>query len=183
MPFTLVVIAFLCASLLVAWLRGGRLAQPIPGLAFPIVGALILVPLGLLFPGTLLARAGNIIGFLLLLPFWWLNRRSLGVAVLLTGIVLNMAVILLNGGMMPVDAAQAAAVGNPMGSRPQPRHQPLTEETLLPLLGDVIPVAPLGKVVSIGDLVAGIGVFLSIQDLMGRPLWRWPRGQREIPSR
>lgn len=171
--FTILVITFLCASLLVAWLRGGRLTQPIPGLAFPIVGALLLVPVGLFFPGTLLARAANIIGFLLLFPFWWLNRRSLGVTVLLAGILLNMAVILLNGGMMPVDAAQAAAVGLPMDSRPLPRHQPLTERTILPVLGDVIPVAPLRKVVSIGDLVAGIGIFLSIQDLMGRPLWRW----------
>ena len=40
---------------------------------------------------------------LILLIFAWLNRRLPGMSILIVGLVLNMAVIVVNGGFMPIN--------------------------------------------------------------------------------
>jgi hypothetical protein len=76
--------------------------------------------------------------------------------------VLNIAVILPNGGM-PVRTAAVVDAGIveseevariDVGSR---RHLERDDDVLVPL-GDVIPLAPLREVVSVGDLVLAAGL-------------------------
>lgn len=164
----------LVLSLLVAYLRGGRLRSEIPGLIYPVLGLLLQMSLSRLYPGTVIGALANLGGFLLVLPFLWLNRRSVGLAVLLVGMAMNFAVISANGGRMPADNDQVVAMGETVPEGELPKHQPLTPETNLPFLADVIPLGPLPVLVSIGDLVAWCGIFLFVQELMGRPLLRWP---------
>jgi hypothetical protein len=108
-------------------------------------------------PGTV-AIAGS---YLCLLAFALANRALVGMPVVVVGLALNAAVILLNGGM-PVRAEAVAAVGlDPdrvstadLGAK---RHLEGPDDRLT-FLGDVVPLRPLGEVVSVGDLVLAAGV-------------------------
>jgi len=97
------------------------------------------------------------------------NRRIVGIELVLLGLLLNAAVILANGGAMPITTDALRSIGQydfalrlrdqgPIG------HVALaTPETLLRGLADVIPLAPLpflGLVVSIGDLLIATGVLV-----------------------
>lgn len=46
----------------------------------------------------------------LLLIFAWLNRHSPGMLILIAGLILNLAVIIANGGFMPIDPTTAERV-------------------------------------------------------------------------
>lgn len=97
------------------------------------------------------------------------NRRIIGIEFVLVGLALNAAVILANGGAMPVTADALRLVGQydfavrlaaegPIG------HVRLaTPDTRLRALGDIIPLSPLPAlrlVVSLGDLLIAMGVLL-----------------------
>jgi hypothetical protein len=81
-------------------------------------------------------------------------------AVLLAGWLLNVVPMTLNDGM-PVSAAAQRAVGEGGEAVDEGnlwKHVPATADTRAAWLGDVIPVAPLGAVISIGDVVLLGGV-------------------------
>lgn len=112
-----------------------------------------------------------IIGFV----FLWLNRKEKGFIILLIGAFLNFLVMVANGGRMPVSLEAAQAVLDPFYVETlrqgivYGKHVALTESTRLAFLGDIIPLTkPYYKhqVISIGDVVMGIGIFLYIQQLM-----------------
>lgn len=108
-------------------------------------------------PGTT-AVAGS---YLCLLAFALANRALAGMPVILVGLALNATVILVNGGM-PVRAEAVAAVGlDPERIDPADlgakRHLEGPDDRLT-FLGDVLPVRPLGEVVSVGDVVLATGV-------------------------
>lgn len=90
------------------------------------------------------------------------NLRVVGMAVVLTGLLANAAVILVNGAM-PVDPAAVVAAGlarpddlEEMDLGPARRWEGPSDR--LGVLGDIIPVPPLGEVVSFGDLVLAAGL-------------------------
>lgn len=85
------------------------------------------------------------------------NTRLLGAALIAAGGALNLAVVLLNGGM-PVDPGAVAAAG---GAMPADRlHVLMTPQTLLAPLADVVAVAPLHAAYSPGDFAVALGGFL-----------------------
>lgn len=85
------------------------------------------------------------------------NVRLSGAILVAIGGVLNLAVVLLNGGM-PVDPA---AVGMAAATMPRDAlHVVLDEATILPALADVIPVGIARAVYSIGDFCIALGGFL-----------------------
>ena len=92
------------------------------------------------------------------------NALVPGVALAGLGLVLNAAVVLVNGAM-PVSRSAAARAGLPeLDLTDDVRHEMVDTGTRLPWLADVIPV-PLPfrpEVVSVGDvlLAAGIGLFV-----------------------
>lgn len=110
-----------------------------------------------------LAAAMLVASYLLLLAVVGVNRRVPGAAAMGIGLLLNLAVVGLNGGMpVSVDAARAAGAEGPLVIEGSKRHL-MTDEDVLRLLGDVIPVPrPIGVVLSIGDvlLFAGMGWWL-----------------------
>lgn len=85
-----------------------------------------------------------------------LNYRLQGAVVIAAGILLNLAVVAINGGM-PVSPEAAAVAGLQVPS--DGLHIPLTKSTLLPALADVIPVALFRNVYSVGDVLLAIGGF------------------------
>src|SRR2546425_1007161 len=85
------------------------------------------------------------------------NWRLPGAALIAVGTAMNIAAVVLNSGM-PYDAGLVAAVGatTPTDSL----HVVLTSDTRLRFLGDVIPVALIRSVYSVGDFLVAVGGFL-----------------------
>jgi hypothetical protein len=101
--------------------------------------------------------------YALLMAFGMANIRFVGMPVVLLGIVLNVVVITANGGMpvrteaiLTVDPARTPAevADLDLGAK---RHLE-TDDDHLTLLGDVLPVSPIGQVLSFGDLILAFGV-------------------------
>ncbi|KIL35810.1 membrane protein [Cohnella kolymensis] len=104
----------------------------------------------------------------------WLNREQKGFMFIFAGVALNFLVMLLNGGKMPV-SLEAASVLDPIyvemlqDGTAVSKHAVLTESTLLPFLGDIIPLTspyPRDQAISIGDVIMNFGMFIYLQNVM-----------------
>ena len=82
------------------------------------------------------------------------------IGLLAVGWLLNVATMVPNGGM-PVSSVALEKIGAPSDVDVTDgalfKHVPADGDTVLPWLGDVLPVAPLDAVVSVGDLVMAVG--------------------------
>lgn len=107
------------------------------------------------------------------LVFLFLNRSHKGFSLIFIGVLLNFIVMAVNGGRMPV-SMEAASVLDPgyldvMQQQLYAKHMILNDSTKLGFLGDIIPLTnpyPKTQIISIGDVVMNLGIFLFIQYLM-----------------
>jgi uncharacterized protein DUF5317 len=97
-----------------------------------------------------------IVGFVIIVAVALVDRSLPGMSVIAAGAALNLLVVLANGAM-PVDAAAAVLAGTTIPS--DGLHRELREGDALALLADRIPVAPINRVYSAGDLVLAAGGF------------------------
>lgn len=86
-----------------------------------------------------------------------MNLRIAGAALIAIGGGLNLAVVLLNGGM-PVDPVAVASIGTTMPV--DALHVALNDATRLNVLGDVIALPIIRSVYSVGDFCIAVGGFL-----------------------
>ncbi|HZG57122.1 DUF5317 domain-containing protein [Paenibacillus sp.] len=108
------------------------------------------------------------------LLFVALNRRQPGFKTIFVGVFLNFLVMALNGGTMPVSLEAASMIGLEYADMLRTndvvfKHAALMEHTKLPFLGDIIPVVapyPREMVISIGDIVMNVGIFVFLQRIM-----------------
>lgn len=147
-------------------LRWLWLAAAVLGLQLTAIHAVApLVGSGLLGPFLVVTHA-------LLLPFLIANRRLWGMGIVAVGLALNVAVMLANGGLMPVSPSTVEQVGrHDVGSLQLREHVPGTKnvllepsDTRLSVLSDAILVdapPPLRKAVSVGDLLIFAGVIVA----------------------
>ena len=117
------------------------------------------------------ASAVLVISQLLLLGFVWFNRDLVGFRILGLGLILNLLVIILNGGLMPLAPETAQALYPEVspsvwqiGSRPGMSKNILLlyEDTRLAFLSDSILLPawfPWTRALSPGDLLIVLGVF------------------------
>jgi len=124
-----------------------------------------------------------LLSYVLLLAFITVNRWIPGATVMAIGLLLNVLVVGLNGGM-PVSARAIEIAGGSVESLEasgSTKHHVATDDDLLPFLGDAIPIPePVGIALSIGDvlLYGGMAWFV-IQVMRGRspenprPLAMW----------
>jgi hypothetical protein len=129
-----------------------------------------------------------------LIAFAAVNRRLPGAWLVLIGLALNLVVIASNGGM-PVDPAALRAAGaTSVSIEGDAKHHLMTGDDAVAFLGDTLPVpAPIGAVLSIGDVVLYAGVAWFVISLMRghapenvRPPVRWfrmYRGKHLSPAR
>lgn len=105
-----------------------------------------------------------------LLAFVGLNRQHLGFKIAMLGLLLNAAVVLANGGYMPVEGETLRHFGffetyDTLKQMKVFGHSLITAQTQLSFLGDVIhirPPYPMPKSVSLGDVVLGLGIGLHL---------------------
>jgi hypothetical protein len=139
---------------------GGLLLQVLPAPAIP----------GLSARGS--AAVMLIVSYLLLLAFLTLNRWVPAAFVMAIGLLLNLSVVAANAGM-PVSAEAVRRAGGSESAlilAGGAKHHPMTDESVLTFLGDVIPVPPpFGVVLSVGDLLlyGGMAWFV-VQVMRGR---------------
>jgi hypothetical protein len=120
------------------------------------------------------------------LLFVFMNRHLRGMAVLGVGAALNFACMAANGGKMPVSYEAVKRVHMEKAfSTDMARHNLLGKDTKLPLLADIIPRAwppfPERDVMSFGDTIVALGLFLVVQSQTRK---RRPKakGQAEEPA-
>lgn len=119
------------------------------------------------------------IAHLLLLPFLLRNLSFWGIRLILLGLLLNLAAMLANGGLMPVESAAVEAVGRQQSAELKPgEHIPGSKNVLveaktvhLRALSDVLvlPVRrPFTRAVSVGDLLVLVGAVIAYIEVARR---------------
>lgn len=165
-------------GLIIGWLRGGNLkklgqaglrAWPLALLGFALQ-AIIWADfqldrhyLSAWIPGL------HIISYLPLLFFVYENLEKPGMALMGTGTFLNLSAIALNGGRMPVSlyAIPEQFRQQLISGTNSPLHAAMTNDTLLPFLGDIIGLPLIwNKVISVGDLLISLGLLLLAHGLI-----------------
>lgn len=108
------------------------------------------------------ATATMVLGYLCLLGLAARNALLAGMGLVAMGVLANLTVVSLNGGM-PVRqrAVLAAGIATPASLAQLEyghRHHAERPGDHLSVLGDVVPIRPLHQVVSFGDLLLAVGV-------------------------
>ena len=161
--------------LAVGYLMGGRL-QNVANLTLRWPG-LALAGLALQFvtgPGSTVPLLCLYLSFALLIVFTVVNLRIFGFPVILAGVLCNLLVIGVNGGMpVSAHALVASDQGQFLGdleNNPYPKHHLATDDDLLRFLGDAIPVpSPVAQAISLGDILTYGGMGMVIVGAM-RPM-------------
>lgn len=167
------VIVSLGLAVVVSLLRGGRLGR-VAGSDLRL-GSLLFV--GLLLQLGVDAAAGRdllgegvlyaVLALSQLAVLGWVvaNRSRPGMALIGLGLLMNAVVIGANGAM-PVDPDAIDRLGiGPVEVAPG-KHEPLTDDTRLAWLADVIPLPPIRTIVSVGDIVLAVGLLPLMHHLM-----------------
>jgi len=156
----------LAAGIAIGWLLGGRLAGlgaiRIRWAPVALIGLLAQV---VLFFGPVAERigsAGSVVyigSTLLVLVVVCRNLAVPGLALVAAGTAANLAAILANGGSMPASSAALALVGH--GVNEGYSNSAVVADPALWLLTDIFAIPapmPFANVLSIGDVLIGIGV-------------------------
>lgn len=105
--------------------------------------------------------------YVLLAAFVTANRHVPGTLIVATGLVMNLAVIVANGGMpVSLEAARVAGIDPGAYLDSAVKHRRMLPSTPLGFLGDVIPIPYLRTVVSAGDVVIAGGIFRLVDALV-----------------
>ena len=165
-------------------LRINRWGLAIGGLALQLIPAFAIGTI----PASVTGPVMLALSYTFLVVFLFSNRWIPGAPVMRIGLLLNLAVVLVNGGMPVQPQAIERAGGDPytlMQASPT-KHHLMTEDDVLWQLGDVIPVPPpFADVLSIGDVLLYGGLVYTIVEIMRgrrrenpRPLAWWFPGYR-----
>ena len=173
----MILVLSVVAAISVALARGGRLSRLTEArlergwmAIFAFIMQVLVMRLGsrgtegALGPRALLAGS-----YLLLLAVVLANRRLPGILLVAVGLGLNLSVMLVNGGYMPITPGAlekaglaSLAAGNAIGARVLSAKDVLlpAASTRLWILSDVIVIPPpLGTAFSIGDVILSLGGF------------------------
>jgi len=117
----------------------------------------------------------------LLVLLLWRNRQLFGVKLITVGLVMNLTVMIANGGYMPVTRQSLERAGHAhlaLGSEPGARIRG-TKDILLPShaiklwwLSDIFiipPPAPITGIFSLGDVMIAVGAFWFLYKYMQEP--------------
>lgn len=176
----MILILGIAAGLLIGLIRSQITGIPfrVPGLSHVWLVLVAVIPQLLIFniPNTAkwfsdtVAAVVLVISQLLLLIFVWFNKNKIGLSILGFGLLLNLLVILLNGGLMPISPETATTLfpnvpisSWQIGSRPGMSKNIILrpEDTYLVWLSDAIVLPawfPWTWALSLGDVFIVLGV-------------------------
>ena len=183
----MILAAAILIGIVVGLARGGKL-QPLANAPFHW-GWLALVAFGLqiyliYFPEqvggefVILRLSLLVLSYALLMAVIWQNRKLPGLWLLGIGLVANLAVMLLNGGYMPItlEALSQAGFAHSAQTTPDGTHVLFSKDivltrdaTLAWWLSDIFvlpPPFPIPTVASFGDLLIALGAFWFLQKSM-----------------
>jgi hypothetical protein len=133
-----------------------------------------LLPLGLALQLAAVGSAGStwpfvlvLVGFACLFAFAVANLAVTGFWMIALGLFLNAFAVGLNHGM-PIGHKALAHTGNNASVYPALHHVQRSSDKLL-IIGDVVPISPIGEVVTFGDLILAVGLVDVIIHLMRPP--------------
>ncbi len=168
-------------ALIVALIRGGKITNLSEmklkmGWVFPILLLVQIIVFSLQNKISWVGGYSNIafiFVYIIGLFFLLMNRNLPGFFMIIVGVGLNFIVMSVNGGRMPV-SPEAALVLDPsyidaLKHGLYAKHELITNSTHLPFLGDIVPLSapyPKEQVISIGDIIMNIGVFIFIQKVL-----------------
>lgn len=176
-------------SILIGWIRGGKLSKlryvKEKSLWFLAVGVLLQSfivfandLIGVATIDKILTYSKEIIlfSFILIVIGIIMNYKIRPLWISFIGFIMNFFVMFSNGWKKPViiEGLKLAGKGSLVEIIQEKSisiFTPLVEGSKYPLFGNIIAFAkpyPIGKVVSIGDIIVGIGLFIFIQDIMFR---------------
>jgi hypothetical protein len=172
------------SSIVVSLVRGGKLSN---------LAAIEIRAWWLLFVGFGLQAVANwlpddswrvaialfLSSYVVLLLVVWLNRADPGLWIAGIGILMNFTVIALNQGMPVLVEAIEVAGGSPDIAL-DAKHVLLDDGTLLPFLGDVIPLPR--NVISLGDVFLAIGLGVFLEDQLRQPLRLFRHRIKGVPG-
>lgn len=162
----------LILSIIIGYLLHGSLKnlnpESIKGIYIVIMGFLIeavmvfFIGKGILHRGTL-TYCSDLIMYALIFIFIFLNKKNPWIVIMGIGFLLNTIPIFSNGGSMPVNAAAATAAQLPKDISREGLYLFSDLNTKAAFLADNIPINFIGHfVISIGDIIAAIGMSLFI---------------------
>lgn len=181
-------------ALVIAVLRGGRLVNlgDIEMRAWWILLVSIALQAGtVLLPEedwTTGVGVGMVLAsYLLLMVLVFLNRSSPGMWLAGLGVLMNLTVIAVNGGMPVLGEAAVVASGFSIAEPDVSgsfKHILLDDTTRLPLFADVIPLrlAGYGQVISLGDVFLALGLGRFLEHELRRPRRYFRRGASAQPG-
>ena len=171
-------LVFMTLILVIGHLLGGRLRNVsqihLSWAWMALVGLALQFVTG---PGSTVPLACLYLSFFFLVAFVVKNIEVFGFPVILVGILLNLVVIGINGGM-PVSkhalrASDQQQFMSDLENNPFPKHHLATDDDQLRFLGDVIPIpAPVAQAISVGDILTYGGVGMVIVSAMRTPMRR-----------
>ena len=174
----------LVVSIVVAVLRGGKLANVSE--IYARGWLLLFLAFGMQFAANLLPQGQTnwavgliLTSFVALLVTVWLNRTLPGTALAGAGIGMNFVVIALNRGM-PVSTEAILLAGGAADAPLDAKHVLLTTDSVLPFLADIVPLP--GTVISIGDVLLGIGIGIFIEHQLHQPRRLFRHASRTEPG-
>jgi hypothetical protein len=177
------VVEAILASMLVSKARGGKFSRlsnnPIQSWVLFVV-AILLQGLIVFFKANnfeFIDQVGNllfVISYILLLWGLVLNIKSWPMVVILIGVLLNLAVVGANDFTMPISTQSLRDIGRTEEAQRVEENQVIAyssfgQATKLQQLSKKIQISlphPFGKVVSVGDIVVSLGLFLYLQHYM-----------------
>jgi hypothetical protein len=105
----------------------------------------------------------DLIMYMLLFLFVYLNRKDKWIVLIGIGFLLNAVPIFLNGGAMPVSASALSLIGYTGDVNTHGLYKIIDSTTIVPFLGDVIYIKyPTPNAASIGDFIECLGIALFV---------------------
>lgn len=164
----MILLVFALLGLILGLLTGGTLRgcsnYPLKGALLPILALMVKSGAAWFLPPQKGAFAVCLIQYALLFLFILINRRRpLWPLIVFFGALMNLLVIALNGGCMPVAAGLLLGMGErleQLGRGQIYAYCLIDESTRLPFLADIIRLGPAGVPIgfaSAGDALIGIG--------------------------
>lgn len=160
---------------IIAKLRGGKffnfLHLQITAPWLILLAFMIQYPIMFLYPKILFESI--IVSYAILFIFLYVNKTIPGITLMISGMFLNMLVMVVNNGRIPVETEAARDLSpsnfSTLLAGDYGKHIAMTAHTHLNFLGDIFYLQfpyPHPIIVSLGDIIFSIGIFVLVQRVM-----------------